>query len=308
VSAVEVEVEGRQLKLSNLDKLFYPKTGFTKGHVIDYYTRVAPALLPHLRGRPLTMKRYPDGVDGKFFYEKECPSHRPKWVHTKRITARGSTKNRTSVNHCVLDDLPSLVWAANLADLELHTSLSLADDMAHPTTVAFDLDPGPGTTIVECGRVAFWLREIFDELSLESFAKTSGSKGLQVYVPLNSGATYKQTKGFALALAELLERDHPELVVSKMKKELRKGKVLVDWSQNDQHKTTVCVYSLRAKERPTASIPVTWEEVEKAVKRKNPDLLSFEAAEVLKRVDKHGDLFNPVLELRQELPTLEAKS
>ena len=302
MSSLEVEVEGRQLKLSNLDKVFYPEPGFTKGQVIDYYTRVAPVLLPHLRARPLTMKRYPNGVEGKFFYEKECPSHRPDWVKTKRITARGSTKDRTSVNFCVVDGLPTLVWVANLADLELHTSLSRADDITHPTMAAFDLDPGPGTTIVECCQVAVWLREIFDDLGLQAFPKTSGSKGLQVYLPLNSGATYKQTKPFANALAELLERDHPELVVSKMKKELRKNKVLVDWSQNDQHKTTVCVYSLRAKSTPTASTPVTWDEVAKCLKKGDPELLSFEAAQVLERVDKSGDLFEPVLKLKQKLP------
>ena len=304
MSSLEVEVEGRQLKLSNLDKVFYPEPGFTKGQVIDYYTRVAPVLLPHLRGRPLTMKRYPNGVEGKFFYEKECPSHRPGWVKTKRITARGSTKNRTSVNHCVIDELASLVWIANLADLEIHTSLSLADDMAHPTMLAFDLDPGPPATIVECGRVALWLRELFGDLGLEGFPKTSGSKGLQVYVPLNGGATYEQTKPFALAIAELLERQHDDLVVSKMKKELRKGKVLVDWSQNDRHKTTVCVYSLRARPRPTASTPVTWDEVEELVDKEDPELLTFESSEVLERIEEHGDLFAPVLELRQELPKL----
>jgi bifunctional non-homologous end joining protein LigD len=303
-TGIEVEIEGKQLKLSNLDKLFYPKAGFTKGDVIDYYTRVAPVLLPHLEGRPLTMKRYPNGVEGKFFYEKECPKHRPDWVRTKRIISRGSTKDRTHVNFCVVDDLATLVWAVNLADLEMHTSLSRVDDMTHPTMVAFDLDPGPGTTIVECCHIATWLRTIFSELGVEGFPKTSGSKGLQVYVPLNSGATYTKTRAFALGLAELLERTHPELVVSNMKKELRKGKVLVDWSQNNQHKTTVCVYSLRAKERPTASTPVTWDEVEKCVKKGDPDLLAFEASEVLKRVDKHGDLFEQVLTLEQDLPTL----
>ena len=261
-------------------------------------------LLPHLEGRPLTMKRYPNGVEGKFFYEKECPKHRPEWVRTKRIVSRGSTKDRTHVNFCIVDDLATLVWAANLADLELHTSLSRADDMAHPTMAAFDLDPGPGTTIVDCCQIATWLRTIFGELGVEGFPKTSGSKGLQVYVPLNSGATYKQTKPFALAVAEHLEREHPELVVSKMKKELRKNKVLVDWSQNDQHKTTVCVYSLRAKSTPTASTPVTWDEVAKCVEKGDPELLSFEAAQVLKRVDKQGDLFESVLKLRQKLPKL----
>lgn len=304
MSAVELEVEGRQLKLSNLDKVFYPQTGFTKGQVIDYYTRVAPALLPHLEGRPLTMKRYPNGVEGKFFYEKECPKHRPEWVRTKRITTRGSTKDRTHVNFCLVDDLATLIWAANLADLEMHTSLSRAGDMPHPTTVAFDLDPGPGTSIVECCQIATWLQTIFEQLGIQGFPKTSGSKGLQVYVPLNSGATYTKTRAFALGLAELLERTHPELVVSNMKKELRKGKVLVDWSQNNQHKTTVCVYSLRAKARPTASTPVTWDEVATCLERGDPELLSFESTEVLERVERHGDLFAPVLALEQELPKL----
>jgi bifunctional non-homologous end joining protein LigD len=304
MSALEVEVDGKPLKLSNLEKVFYPETGFTKGQVVDYYTRVAPVLLAHLEGRPLTLKRYPNGVNGKFFYEKECPKHRPEWVRTKRIVARGSTKDRTHVNFCIVDDLATLVWAANLADLELHTSLSRADDMAHPTMVAFDLDPGPGTTILECCQIATWLRTIFGELGVEGFPKTSGSKGLQIYVPLNSGATYTKTRAFALAIAELLERTHPELVVSNMKKELRKGKVLVDWSQNNQHKTTVCVYSLRAKSRPTVSTPVSWDEVEKCIEKGDQDLLSFEADDVLTRVDKHGDLFAPVLELEQVVPKL----
>jgi len=304
MSALQVEVDGKPLKLSNLEKVFYPETGFTKGQVVDYYTRVAPVLLAHLEGRPLTLKRYPNGVNGKFFYEKECPKHRPEWVRTKRIVARGSTKDRTHVNFCIVDDLATLVWAANLADLELHTSLSRADDMAHPTMVAFDLDPGPGTTILECCQIATWLRTIFGELGVEGFAKTSGSKGLQIYVPLNSGATYTKTRAFALAIAELLERTHPDLVVSNMKKELRKGKVLVDWSQNNQHKTTVCVYSLRAKSTPTVSTPISWDEVEKCLEKGDQDLLSFEADDVLKRVDKHGDLFAPVLELEQVVPKL----
>jgi bifunctional non-homologous end joining protein LigD len=298
-------VDGRQLKLSNLDKVFYPETGFTKGQLIDYYTRVAPALLPHLRGRPLTMKRYPNGVEGKFFYEKECPKHRPDWVHTVRIDTAGSTKDRTHVNFCVVDDLATLVWTANLADLELHTSLSPADDMEHPSTVAFDLDPGPGTSIVECCQIALWLRDMFGDLGLEGFPKTSGSKGLQVYMPLNNAkSTYDDTKPFARAVAELLERSHPELVVSNMKKELRKNKVLVDWSQNDRHKTTVCVYSLRARERPTVATPLEWREVEAAVEADDADALVFESDQVLERVEEHGDLFAPVLTVEQRLPEL----
>ena len=301
---VGITVEDRELSLSNLDKVFYPKTGFTKGQVIEYYSRVAPVLLPHLQDRPLTLKRYPNGVEGSFFYEKECPKHRPDWVRTQRVVSRGSTKDRTHINFCVCDDLATLVWLANLADLELHTSLSKVDDVSRPTTLAFDLDPGPPATIVECGQVALWLRHIFGDLGLEGFPKTSGSKGLQVYFPLNTDVTYKQTKPFAQAIAELLEKTHPELVVSKMKKELRTGKVLVDWSQNDQHKTTVNVYSLRAKDRPTASTPVTWKEVERVVRSGDPEKLAFTADQVVKRVAKQGDLFSPVLELEQELPKL----
>ena len=301
---VSITVDDRELSLSNLDKVFYPETGFTKGQVIDYYTRVAPVLLPHLADRPLTLKRYPNGVEGSFFYEKECPKHRPDWVRTKRIESRGSTKDRTHINFCVCDDLPTLVWLANLADLELHTSLSKVDKVSRPTTLAFDLDPGPPATIVECGRVALWLRHVFGDLGLEGFPKTSGSKGLQVYVPLNTDVTYKQTKPFAQAIAELLEKTHPELVVSKMKKELRTGKVLVDWSQNDQHKTTVNVYSLRAKDRPTVSTPVTWKEVERVVGSGDPEKLAFTSDQVLRRVKRHGDLFSPVLELEQQLPKL----
>ncbi|MBX5470186.1 MAG: non-homologous end-joining DNA ligase [Thermoleophilaceae bacterium] len=296
---VEVEVEGRKLTLSNLDKPMYPEVGFTKGQVIDYYTRISPALLPHLRDRPLTLKRYPDGVDGDFFYEKQCPAHRPEWVQTAPIVAR-----RKTIDFCLANDLPTLVWAANLADLELHTSLSKADRIERPTVLAFDLDPGPPATIVECSQVALRLREILDSLGLESYPKTSGSKGMQVYAPLNGEVTYDETKPFARALAELLERRHPDLVVSSMKKELRVGKVLVDWSQNDEHKTTVCVYSLRAMARPTVSTPLAWDEVEDAYRSGDPDGLVFTSDEVLERVDEHGDLFAPVLELAQELPAL----
>jgi bifunctional non-homologous end joining protein LigD len=300
---VEVEVDGRTLRLTNLDKVMYPAVGFTKGQVIDYYTRVAPAILPHLRERPLTLKRYPNGVDDKFFYEKQCPRHRPDWVRTVPVWSR---HNEDNIDFCVVDDLPTLVWLAQLACLELHTSMAHATDPEHPTMMVFDLDPGPGTDIVDCGRVAFWLREIFDHFGLESFPKTSGSKGLQVYVPLNTpGITYAPgTKTFARACAELLEKQHPDLVVSNMAKDLRKGKVLVDWSQNDEHKTTVCVYSLRAKERPTVSTPVTWDEVEDAVDADDADMLVFDAADVLERVEEHGDLFAPVVELQQELPQL----
>ncbi len=294
-----VVIKGKRLVLSNLDKVLYPAAGFTKAQVIDYYSRIAPALLPHLRERLVTFKRYPDGVRGKFFYQKECPEFRPNWLQTAAVLGR---KNGPPINFCLLNDLPSLVWAANLAALELHTSLSLAADPFAPTMLVFDLDPGPPAGILECARVGLRLRELLEKLGLRSFPKTSGLKGLQVYVPLNLPSSYEQTRGFARACAELLERQHPGLVVSKMNKKLRTGKVFIDWSQNDAHKTTVCVYSLRAAERPTASTPVTWPELEAALAKEAPELLVFEAGEVLRRLARFGDLFAPVLTLKQQLP------
>jgi bifunctional non-homologous end joining protein LigD len=296
-----LEVAGRKVDVSNLDKIFYPKVGFTKGQVIDYYIRVSEVLLPHLKDRPISLKRYPDGVEGFFFYEKQCPSHRPKWVKTAKVSKTGG-----EINYCVMNDLPALVWAANLADLELHTFLHRAPAIQRPTALAFDLDPGPPANIIQCCQVGLWLKGIFDSLGLQSFPKTSGSKGMQVYVPLNTAVTYEKTKAFAHALALTLEKQHPEAVVSKMLKALRKGKVLMDWSQNDDKKTTVNVYSLRAKERPTVSTPVTWEEVETALKKKDADRLTFTSDEVLKRVGKFGDLFAPVLTLKQKLPPVRS--
>lgn len=296
---LQVEIDGRALSLSNLDKVLYPEAGFTKGQVIEYYTRVAPVLLPHLRGRPLTLKRYPDGVEGPFFYEKQCPRHRPDWVRTAPVWSR---HNARTIHYCLADDLPTLVWLANLADLELHTSLALAADVTCPTVIAFDLDPGPPATIVECARVALELRDIFDDLGMAAFPKTSGSKGMQVYVPLNTPTSYEQTKGFALGLAQLLERRHPELVVSDMKKALRAGRVLVDWSQNDEHKTTVDVYSLRARPQPTVSTPLRWEEVEAVLDSGDAEAVAFTSDQVLARVAERGDCFAPVLALEQALP------
>jgi bifunctional non-homologous end joining protein LigD len=298
-----VDIEGRHLKLSNLDKVLYPEAGFTKGRVIDYYVRIAPCLLPHLQGRPLTMKRYPNGVGGMFFYEKNCPSHRPDWVKTAKVWSEG---NNRWMEYCLIEDMATLVWAANLADLELHTSLSLGKNGFQPSFLVFDLDPGPPASIVQCCQVGIWVRDIFSKFKLESFAKSSGSKGLQIYVPLNTTVSYDDTKPFAHELARLLERQHPELVVSDMKKALRTGKVLVDWSQNDDHKTTVCVYSLRAKERPTVSTPVKWSEVENCLKQGDPQLLVFDSQQVLARTKKFGDLFEPVLKLKQKMPALTA--
>jgi bifunctional non-homologous end joining protein LigD len=300
-----VEIQGRTLKLTNLSKVLYPRARFTKAQVIDYYTRIAPALLPHLHGRPLTMKRYPEGVEQYFFYEKNCPVHRPDWVQTARVWSEG---NLRWMDYCMIQDLPTLVWAANLASLELHTSLSLAKDISRPCEIVFDLDPGAPATIVQCCQVGLWLRDITAQSGLQSFPKTSGSKGLQVYVPLNSPVTYEETKPFAHEVSGMLERAHPQTVVSDMKKSVRKGKVLVDWSQNDQHKTTVCAYSLRAKELPSVSTPVTWSEVEECWQRKDPQALVFSADQVLARVGKSGDLFEPVLRLSQQLPPAEALS
>ncbi len=295
----ELIVEDRKIQVSNLDKVLYPKTGFTKGQVIDYYIRIAPLLLPHLRDRPLTMKRYPDGVEGEFFYEKNCPSHRPKWVKTAKVWSEGNQRN---MNYCLANDLPTLVWAANLADLELHTSLSRKDNIKRPTMMVFDLDPGVPVDIVQCCQVGLWLRDLLSKMNLKSWAKTSGSKGLQVYVPLNTPVNYDSTKELSHSLAQYLEREHPDVVTSNMSKALRKGKVFVDWSQNDEHKTTICVYSLRAKEEPTVSTPVTWKEVENCLRKRNAGLLRFRSDQALDRVGKHGDLFESIETLKQKLP------
>jgi len=294
-----VTVGGRELKLSNLEKVLYPDAGFTKAQVIDYFVRISPVLLPHLKDRPLTLKRYPEGVTGFHFYEKSCPSHRPEWLQTAAVWSEG---RKDYIQYCLMQDLPSLVWAANLADLELHTSLSLAKDVMQPTFLVFDLDPGAPANIVQCCEAGLWVKELFDKLKLKAFPKTSGSKGLQVYIPLNTPITYNETKAFAHAIARMLETEHPGEIVSDMKKSLRVGKVFVDWSQNDDHKTTVCVYSLRAKERPTVSTPITWKEVESCLKKRDPNLLVFTSDQTLARVEAQGDLFAPVLQLKQRLP------
>ena len=298
----QLDIGGRKIAVTNLEKVFYPKTGFTKGQVIDYYIRISAHLLPHLKNRPITLKRYPDGVEGFFFYEKKCPSHRPKWVKTAKVARSGGGE----INYCMVNDLAALVWAANLADLELHTFLHKVPALDRPTAVAFDLDPGPPADIMLCCEVGLRLKAVFDSLGLKSFPKTSGSKGLQIYVPLNTPVTYEKTKAFGRDVAEIMERNSPQTVVSKMQKSLRNGKVLVDWSQNGSHKTTINVYSLRAKDHPTVSTPITWDEVAAALKRKNGKQLKFEAGDVLKRVQKRGDLFAPVLTLKQKLPKLES--
>lgn len=295
---VTVTVEGRELSLANLEKPMYP-TGFTKAQVIDYYTRIAPVALPHYRGRPMTRIRYPDGTDGPFFFEKDAPSHKPSWVHVAEIYSR---HNEREIAYILVDDLPTLVWLANLAALELHPSLSLASDVATPTCVVFDLDPGPPAGIIECADVALTIREALRGLGLEAVAKTSGSKGMQLYVPLNTPVDYERTKTFSRALALAMERQLPGQVLSSMNKAQRRGKVFIDWSQNDEHKTTIGVYSLRARERPFVSTPVSWEEVEEAAARRDASMLAFEAPDVLRRVEQLGDLFAPMLKLQQQLP------
>ncbi len=288
---VEVDVDGRTLSLSNLGKVLFPEAGFTKGQVIDYVSRIAPYAVPHLAGRALTLKRYPNGVEGGHFYEKNAPAHRPDWVPTSRVG---------SIDYVRAEDRATLVWLANLADLEWHPSLARADVPTRPTVLAFDLDPGEGADVLACAQVALLLRGALEHFGLRSWPKTSGSKGMQVYAPLNSDAvTFADTKRFSRALAGVLERTHPELVVSDMAKVKRRGKVLVDWSQNDEHKTTVAVYSLRARPQPTVSAPVGWDEVEGA---QDPSDLVFTTADVLDRAGEHGDLWADVLALEQSLP------
>jgi bifunctional non-homologous end joining protein LigD len=296
----QVTIQGKTLALSNLNKVLYPKTGFTKGQVIDYYVQVSPVLLPHLKDRALTLKRYPDGVDKEFFYEKRCPPFRPPWVKTAPVWSK---TNREKIHFCLANDLPSLVWAANLADLELHTSLARFKNPDRPTMVVFDLDPGTDADIIDCAEVAVWLRDVLANYRLKCFPKTSGSKGLQIYVPLNGPVNFAQTKRFAREVADRLTVEHPDKVLARMEKRLRQSKVFIDWSQNDRHKTTVCVYSLRAKEHPTVSTPLEWDEVVKALKAGDPKRLSFETADVLQRVKKAGDIFKPVLQLKQRLPS-----
>jgi bifunctional non-homologous end joining protein LigD len=293
--ALLVVTDGRELRITNWDKVLYPDAGFTKGDLVAYYARIAPVVLPHLHDRPLTLKRYPNGVNEKYFYEKQSPSHRPEWVQTVRIN---------DINYTLAQDRPTLVWLANLADVELHTSLSVAARPERPTMMVFDLDPGAPAGIVECCEVGLVLHGLFAQLGLESVAKTSGSKGLQVYVPLGTPVDYRATKPFAKRVAEVLEQRMPELVLSRMTKRLRPGKVLVDWSQNDEHKTTVNVYSLRARERPTVSTPVSWEDVAACREQRDERLLTFEADEVLARAAAQGDLFAPVLSVVQQLPPL----
>jgi bifunctional non-homologous end joining protein LigD len=300
---VTVTVEGRTLTLSNLPKVLYPATGFTKGEVIDYYTRIAPVLLPHIEDRPLTLKRYPDGVDGKSFFEKNAPSHAPDWVRKVRLPTPGSTKDRETIDFVVVEELPTVVWAANLAALELHVPMwrvGPRGKVHDPDLLVFDLDPGPPASILECCEVALLLRDRLGADGLSAYPKSSGSKGMQLYVPLDATSPWEDVSAYAKRLAQELAEARPNLVVWQMKKDLRGGKVLVDWSQNNAAKTTVAVYSLRARETPTVSTPISWDEVEGC---RRPEDLRFVAPEVLDRVADLGDLFAPVRDGSGKLPT-----
>jgi bifunctional non-homologous end joining protein LigD len=303
---LDVVVEGRRLSVSNLDKVLYPAVSFTKAEVLDYYARVAPALLPHLGDRAVTLRRFPNGPSGKSFYEKNCPRHRPDWVKTAPIQGEDGV-----IEFCRIDSVAALTWVANLAALELHTSMARVDDPDAPTMVVFDLDPGAPAGLLECAEVALLIRHVLEDLGLECVAKTSGSKGLQLYLPLNTPTTYGRTAGFSRTVAQALESSEPRKVVSAQRKDLRRGKVLVDWSQNSRHKTTVCAYSLRATDDATVSTPLQWEEVEEAVAAGDATDLRFRAPDVLERVGDLGDLFAPAATLRQRLPELafdDAKS
>lgn len=299
-SSARKPAEKRQVNFSNLTKVLYPEAGFTKGQVIEYYTKIAPIILPHLRDRPLTLKRYPNGVAEPFFYEKRCPPFKPSWFKTVRIPS----ETKGYIDFCTVDSVEALQWVANLASLELHTMLCRADKPDRPTMMVFDLDPGPPAGLLDCLKLAVTIRKVFAHMKLEIFPKTSGGKGVHMYVPLNTPVTFEQTKAFARQIALLLEKDSPKSVVSNMSKAARAGKIFVDWSQNDSHKTTVCPYSLRARTLPTVSTPVSWEEVESVIAKKKPERLIFEAPDVVKRVSKIGDLFEPVLTMKQRLPAL----
>jgi bifunctional non-homologous end joining protein LigD len=303
---LDVVVEGRRLSVSNLDKVLYPAVSFTKAEVLDYYARIAPVLLPHLGDRAVTLRRFPNGPSGKSFYEKNCPRHRPDWVKTAPIEGEDGV-----IEFCRIDSVAALTWVANLAALELHTSMARVDDPDAPTMVVFDLDPGPPAGLLECAEVALLIRHVLEDLGLECVVKTSGSKGLQLYLPLNTPTTYGRTAGFSRTVAQALESSEPRKVVSAQRKDLRRGKVLVDWSQNSRHKTTVCAYSLRATDDATVSAPLRWEEVEEAVETGDASDLRFRAPDVLERVADHGDLFATAATLRQRLPDLafdDAKS
>ena len=298
-AAGDLEIGGRRLAIRNLDRVVFPRAGTKKGELLDYYVRLGDVILPHLRERQLHMHRYPEGVEGPRFWQKGCPDFRPEWMPVAPVWSRDKG---ATIDYCVVNELVALLWAVNIGSIELHTALHRRDAMHTPTAVAFDLDPGAGAGLPECCAVGLRLQSLFDGIGLRSFAKTSGSKGLQVYVPLNAGdVTYAETKPVARRIAELLEAETPDRVVSRMARELRAGKVLIDWSQNTEHKSMVCAYSVRAKERPTVSTPVTWDEVADAA---GGAPLAFEMSDVVERIERDGDLFAPVLDVCQDLRAL----
>jgi bifunctional non-homologous end joining protein LigD len=305
MSTRELEVSGRHLAIRNLDRVVFPRVGTTKGKLLAYYASIADHMLAHLRDRLLHMHRYPEGVEGPRFWQKGCPEHRPEWMPTVPVWSRDKGEN---IDYCVVNEPAALLWAVNIGSIELHTSLHVRHDLHRPTVIAFDLDPGEGTTILHCCEVALRIQELFASMGVDSHPKTSGSKGLQVYVPLNHEAiSYGFTKPASRRIAEHLEAQRPDQVVSRIARSARAGRVLVDWSQNTEHKSMVCVYSVRAKQRPTVSTPVAWHEIQQALDAGDPRALSFEMAEVLERVAEHGDLFAPVLSRRQELPGANAQ-
>jgi len=297
--AVQTEVAGRTLRVTNLSKVLYPLVGFTKAQVIDYYARIAPTMLPHIADRGVTFKRWPDGVTADAFFNKRCPGHRPDWVST----CLGPGNGAKGIDYCRLDEVASIVWAANLAALEIHGPMARCADLESPTMLVFDLDPGKGATIIECARVAQQIDAVLDTVGLVSFAKTSGSKGMQLYVPLNLSHSHNEASQFALAVAQVLEKQHPGEVTATMAKSARPNKVFIDWSQNSRHKTTIAPYSLRGNERPTVSTPISWDEVSDCA---DGEPLSFGPADVVERVKDLGDLFEPTLSLEQQLPQAQS--
>ncbi len=296
-----VEIAGRRLSLSNLEKDLYPSHGFTKAQILEYYRRIAKFILPHLQDRALTLKRYPEGVDQDFFFEKRCPAHRPAWVKTAEV----SRDDRERMTVCLANDLETLMWVENLASLELHVPLARAGSPETPDSMVFDLDPGDPANILDCARVALILRDLLIPLHLTSYVKTSGQKGLHVYVPLNRAeTTFDDTKKFSKAVAEIMQKNYPDLVTAKMAKEYRQGKVFINWEQNDSAKTMICVYSLRAREKPIVSFPLAWRELENLAGQGDPEKLQVISSEAVSRAENQGDLFQEVLEKKQKLPHL----
>lgn len=291
----------KNLSLSNLDKDLYPSFGFTKAHVLEYYRQISPYILPHLIDRALTLKRYPNGAQGDFFFEKRCPRYRPAWVQTADVPQADGEK----MTVCLVNDLDTLMWVSNLASLELHVPMARASSPGTPDFLVFDLDPGEGMSIIDCAHVAFILRHVLKDLKLECYPKTSGKKGLHVYVPLNRKETkFEDTKRFSKTVAEVMQRNYPDTVTSIMAKEMRKGKVFINWAQNGTSNTTVCVYSLRAAEKPTVSTPLTWDELDSIAASGDPGKFEFISSDVIGRVEKNGDLFADLLTRKQKLPYL----